>query len=422
MITIKKKRISLSARKPWIMAVLVIIILIPAVNSQDIEAFLRPYADDIIRTSTFEFVDRESGKRFSSTEDLPLMKNLIVEPVYLRWHYTSALVYDGLHSLGTELGIEEYSNFGAKYFEFVFDNQDYLKQIGTEGYSIEGLERFGRFRGIWDNGAQAAALINVFPPDPGPEYMEYLEQVADFFIRYDMDPKQISKRKNIDGIYTQGVFMARMGKLTGDNKYFDYCVEKVLETDSLFYDPVTGLYDQMYYPELGITNRIKWLRGIGWSAMAFVNILSCLPEEHPGYEKVLNIYRKQISGISAYQGKTGLWKHLVDHPDSYEETSGSVYIVYAVARGVNQEILDPMYRDVAMAGWQGIVSKQLNNGDIVGSTPGVSSSTSPAYFLNFPTTVNGDHLFGPLFLTGAEMIKLYNEYDKPVPKNWELIK
>jgi rhamnogalacturonyl hydrolase YesR len=395
------------------------VMIIPAAHGQDIEAFLRPYADDIVNGSVFEFVDKDNGRKYTSTKDLPILPGLKVEPVYLRWHYTSALVHEGLLSLGTELGDKDYSGFGLKYFQFVFDNQDYIKKIGVEGYMIEGLDRFGQFRGIWDNGAQAAALINVYPDDPIPEYMEYLEQVADFFYQYDLDPKQKLRRQNIDGIYTRGVFMARMGKLTADSKYFDYCIEKVLETDSLFYDPMTGLYDQMYYPDLRITNKMKWLRGIGWSAMAFVNILDCLPEDHPEYDKVLKIYLKQMAGISAYQTKSGLWKHLVNHPDSYEETSGSVYIVYAIARGINQGILDPMYRDVAMAGWQGIVSRQKNNGDIVGSTPGVSGSTSPSYFLNYPTTPNGDHLFGPLFLAGTEMIKLLDNYDKPVPGGWD---
>ena len=417
-----KNPINLSAQKPWIITALLVIILVPAANSQNIEAFLRPYADDIIRTSAFEFIDKESGEKFYSTKDLPLMKNLKVESVYLRWHYTSALVHDGLLSLGTVVDNKDYSSFGIKYFQFVFDNQVYLDRIKDEGYMIEGLERFGRFRGIWDNGAQAAALINVYEHDPRPEYLEYLEQVAEFFFQYDVNPENSTRRKNIDKIYTQGVFMARMGKLSGESRYFDYCVEKVLETDSLFYDPRTGLYDQMYYPELKTTNNIKWLRGIGWSAMAFVNILACLPDEHPGYEEILNIYRKQIAGISAYQTKSGLWRHLVNHPDSYEETSGSIYIVYAIARGINQGILDPIYRDVAMAGWQGIVSQRQANGDIAGSTTGVSSSTSPAYFLNYPTVNNGDHLFGPLFLAGAEMIKLLNSYGKPVPKDWDLVK
>ncbi len=417
-----RNRIIIRKQKRWIITVLFVIILIPAANSQNTEAFLRPYADEIIRTSAFEFVDKESGEKFSSAKDLPLKQNLKVEPVYLRWHYTSALVHDGLLSLGTVLEENNYAGFGTRYFKFVFDNQDYLNKIKDKGYMIEGLERFGRFRGIWDNGAQAAALINVYESDPRPEYMEYLEQVAKFFLQYEKDPSQKSRRKNIDKIYTQGVFMAKMGKLTNNSSYFDYCVKKVLELDRLHFDSRTGLYDQMYYPELKTTNSMKWLRGIGWSSMALVNILASLPEDHPGYEETLEIYRKQIAGISSYQCESGLWKHLVDHPDSYEETSGSVYIVYAVARGVNEGYLDPIYRDVAMAGWQGLVSKRMPNGDIAGSTPGVSGSTSPAYYLSYPTVSNGDHLFGPLFLAGAEMIKLYHKFDRPVPKDWDLFR
>jgi len=417
-----RNRINPSAQKARILASLLMIFLASVAYSQNIEAFLRPYADDIIGNSAFEFVHMETGERYPSTNDLPLTQHLKVEPVYLRWHYTSALVHDGLLSLGTELGDEDYSNFGLKYFQFVFDNQDYLHKLIDEGWVIEGLERFGRFRGIWDNGATAAALINVYSQDPRPEYLSYLEQVAEFFYQYDVDPKQKSRRKNIDKIYTQGVFMARIGKLTDDTRYYDYCVEKVLETDRLFYDPKTGLYDQIYYPELNSTNNIKWLRGMGWSAVAFVNILASLPEDHPGYKEILQIYRKQIAGISAYQMKSGLWRHLVDHPDSYEETSGSVYITYAIARGINEGLLDPGYRDVAMAAWKGIMGRRLDNGDIAGSTSGVSHSTSPAYFLNYPTVNNGDHLFGPLFLAGTEMIKLFKTYSKPAPKDWELFK
>jgi unsaturated rhamnogalacturonyl hydrolase len=197
-------------------------------------------------------------------------------------------------------------------------------------------------------------------------------------------------------------------------------LNEVLASDSLFYDPLTGLYDQMYYPEQGSTNKIKWLRGMGWSAMALINILECLPDDSPAFLQVLYVYHKHVMGISAYQGKSGLWKHLVNHPESLDETSGSVYIVYAIARGINLGLLDPSYRDVAMAGWNGIKTKRQAGGSIAGSTSGVSSSTSPAYYLNYPRINNSDHLMGPLFLAGAEMIRLYSTYDKPAARGWEL--
>ena len=133
--------------------------------------------------------------------------------------------------------------------------------------------------------------------------------------------------------------MARMGKLTGEAEYFDYCVKEVLKMDSLFYDQLTGLYDQYYYAKLDVTHRIKWLRGSGWAAIAMVNILSELPRDHPGYDKVLQVFEKMVIGISTYQTKSGLWRHLVDRQDCFEETSGSTYMVYAIAKGINNGVL-----------------------------------------------------------------------------------
>ena len=403
----------------WIMTLL-LLVPITAIQSQDTEAFLRPYADEIVSTSKFEFVDKTDGKKYQSTKGLALSGDLKIVAQYLQWHYTSALVQEGLNSLGTLLEDESYTSFGKNYFEFVFENKEYLDRIKEGGLNVEGLERFERFRGIWDNGAMAAALIHVYEENPKEEYMKYLLQVADFFIEHKREGKWEAGKMNVDHLYTKCVFMIRMGKLTGETKYFDYCVDQILTSDRLFYDPATGLYDQICYPGQHSTNKMKWLRGMGWSAMALVQVLEYLPQHHRGYEKVLEVYHKHVMGISEYQSRSGLWRHLVNHPDSQDETSGSVFVVYAISRGINQGFLDPSYRDVAMAGWSGIRSKQKPDGSIGGSTTGVSSSTSPVYFLNFPRIDNSDHLMGPLFMAGAEMIKLYKTYEKPVPNGWKL--
>lgn len=388
--------------------------------SQPIEGFLRPYADAIVKESAFEFMDKETNEKFPSTKNLPTKQNLAIESEFLHWRYTSALVYDGLRELGKELHEENYVNFGQHAFAFFFDNKDYYEKVKSQGYAIEGLENFVRFKGVWNDGAQTAALVNVYKEDQRADYLEYLKQVADFFLNFDNDKAANQRSKNIDQIYTKGVFMARMGKLTGEVKYYEYCVKEVLDTDSLFYDPMTGLYSQYYYPKLNITNNIKWLRGMGWAAIGIVNILSELPEDHPGYERVLEVFQKMVIRISAYQTKSGLWRHLVDKADCFEETSGSTYIVYAIAKGINEGLLDPLFRDVAMAGWHGIVSMQDANGKIKNVTSGVSGSTSPTYYYNNSIEESDSHLYGPLFLAGTEMIKLYKKYDQPKVRGWQL--
>lgn len=389
-------------------------------HAQNTESFLRQYADAIVKETAFEFTDKETGEKYASTKNLQIKQNLTIESEFLHWRYTSALVYDGLFELGKALDEDKYINFGNRAFTFFFDNKDYYEKVKKQGYSIEGLENFVRFKGIWNDGAQTAALINVYKEDQRKDYLDYMKQVADFYFNFDQNNSQKQSNKNIDQIYTKGVFMARMGQLTGEAKYFDYCVKEVLETDSLFYHPMTGLYSQYYYPQLSVTNNIKWLRGIGWAAIGIVNILSDLPKDHPGYEKVVKVFQKMVIGISAYQTKSGLWRHLVDRADCFEETSGSTYVVYAVAKGINDGFLDPIYRDVAMVGWKGIVSMQDADGSIKNVTSGVSGSTSPAYYYTNSIGESSSHLYGPLFLAGTEMMKLYKKYDKPKVRNWKL--
>ena len=100
---------------------------------------------------------------------------------------------------------------------------------------------------------------------------------------------------------------------------------------------------------------------------------------------------------------------LNDRTDCFEETSGSTYIVYAVAKGINDGYLAPEYRDVAIAGWQGIVSMQDSEGKIRNVTSQVSSSTSPSYYYNNSISESDNHLYGALFLAGVEMMKLKKE-------------
>ena len=388
--------------------------------SQNIESFLTPYAEAIVEDSAFVLTSRESGEEFASTENLKIKQHLAIESEFLHWRYTSALVYEGLRELGEELDEDRYVNFGSRAFSFFFDNKEYYENVKKQGYSIEGLKNFDRFQGVWNDGAQMAALVEVYKKDQRPDYLDYMKRVADYLFGYDESDGAKKSSINIDQLYAKGVFMARFGKLTGERKYFDYAVKTVLENEKLFYDPMTGLYDQYFYPKLGVTNRIKWLRGMGWAAIGMVNILDDLPKDHPGYEDVLGIFQKMVVAVSSYQTKSGLWRHLVDRTDSFEETSGSTYIVYAIAKGINDGHLDSIYRDVAMAGWRGIISMQSEDGRIKNVTTGVSGSTSPSYYYGNSFDEASTHFYGPLFLAGTEMIKLYEKYDGPKVRGWQL--
>lgn len=155
-------------------------------HSQEIERFLRPYADKVIQNTTFEFSDKNTNQKYTTTDNLPVNQNLEIESEYLHWRYTSALAYEGLFELGKTLNEESYINFPKNAFAFFFNNKSYCEKIKEKGYNIEGLQNFMRFKGVWDDGALTAALINIYQDEEIPgDYMDYLNQVAEFFFEFD---------------------------------------------------------------------------------------------------------------------------------------------------------------------------------------------------------------------------------------------
>ena len=126
--------------------------------AQNIEDFLRPYADKIVENTALEFSDKNTNQKYRSTNNLPIKQHLEIESEYLHWSYNSALAYDGLFELGKTINEESYVDFTKNAFTFFFDNKAYYEKVKKEGYTIDGLKNFMRFKGVWDDGALMAAL------------------------------------------------------------------------------------------------------------------------------------------------------------------------------------------------------------------------------------------------------------------------
>jgi len=165
--------------------------------SQNIEDFLRPYADKIVENTSFEFNDKETNQKFRSTEKLPIKENLEIESEYLHWSYTSALAYDGLYELGRAIDEKSYVNFTKDAFAFFFSNKDYYSKVKEKGFAIDGLKSFMRFKGVWDDGALTAAMLNIYQDEELPsQYMDYLNEVAKFFFdKEKKDANAANKKK-----------------------------------------------------------------------------------------------------------------------------------------------------------------------------------------------------------------------------------
>ena len=98
-------------------------------------------------------------------------------------------------------------------------------------------------------------------------------------------------------------FLARMGKMTGDEKYFNDAANQVLNYTRYLWCPEKNIYYHCYHTDTKEHGVAHWSRANGWVFMAQADLLSVMPEDHPMRDAVIENFRRQASGVARYQGK-----------------------------------------------------------------------------------------------------------------------
>ena len=125
--------------------------------------------------------------------------------------------------------------------------------------------------------------------------------------------------------------------------------------------------------------RAFWGRGNSWFTAGAADFLEWA-EEGSVRRIVLNTFREQCAALVKLQDEvTGLWHTLLDHEDSYLETSASAAIAYGLLKGVRMGYLDASFAPAAEKAVAGVLAQVGENG-VVG---GVSYGTPMGHDLDF---------------------------------------
>jgi rhamnogalacturonyl hydrolase YesR len=134
-------------------------------------------------------------------------------------------------------------------------------------------------------------------------------------------------------------------------------------------DTETGLYyhawdearqQQWADPETGRSRHV-WARGLGWYAMALVDILDVIPAEKSDLrEPLLQIVPELAESLVKTQDETGTWFQIMDMPNAlgnYREASGTAMFTYFLAKAINKGYLPESYRAATEKAYQGLVDE-----------------------------------------------------------------
>lgn len=208
-----------------------------------------------------------------------------------------------------------------------------------------------------------------------------------------------------DALFMAPPVYADMTAATGDQEYLAYMNHEWDITTALLYDRSKHLYfrDASYLDKHEKNGEpLFWSRGNGWVMGGIVGVLKELPAKSPLRPKYIALLKEMAGEMVSIQGKDGLWRPGLLDADAYPlpEISGSAFITYAMAYGVNEGILDrATYWPAVEKAWAGMLSHVYADGRLgciqpVGAAPG-----------EFTETTSYTYGVGAFLLAGSEIYR-----------------
>jgi rhamnogalacturonyl hydrolase YesR len=153
-----------------------------------------------------------------------------------------------------------------------------------------------------------------------------------------------------------------------------------------------------------------WGRGVGWAAAGLANSLEGMPEDHPSRQYLMDSYLKMLEGLIPCQSAAGLWRQLIDDPNSWEETSGSAMIVYAMVTGIRLGWLEEeKYAPIVEKAWLALVDKLDTDGALEEVCVGTNEKMTAQAYLDRPRRTGDHHGQGPMLWTAHALLLLEDE-------------
>ena len=131
--------------------------------------------------------------------------------------------------------------------------------------------------------------------------------------------------------------------------------------------------------------RAFWARGNSWITCGAADFIEWLPADDPVRRAVLTTWQEQCLALVGLQDEaTGLWHTLLDHADSYLETSASAAIAYGLLKGVRTGLLPESCASAAKKALDGVLAMVGEDGTVGGVSYGTPVGDTVDFYRTIP--------------------------------------
>ena len=278
------------------------------------------------------------------------------------WDWPCGVAYNGICDAARATGREE-------YLQLVRDRVDEYIGLGLPNWNVNTCSM-----------GHAMLALNAWTGDDtykhiAEEKIDYLKNKAlrfgDRVLQHTVSAKNdFPEQCWADTLFMAAFFMLRAGVAWGDGELVDDALNQYYWHIHYLQDRANGLWFHGYN---NITkdhmSGFYWGRANAWAAYTMSEVGRTLPQcyLYPKYMDVAGSLAEQLAELKQLQTENGLWRTLLDDPESYEEVSASAGIAAAMTN-----IANPLHVKYVNRAVEGV----LNNISPEGRVLNVSGGTA----------------------------------------------
>lgn len=286
-------------------------------------------------------------------------------------------------------------------------------------YQWGDFHKWGMWRGTTtrhaDNYACGQVYIDMYNLCPKPEILLNVKSNLNMLV----NTPQINEWWWIDAIQMGMPGFAKMGKLTGEQKYFDkmwqmYEYTRNQHGEHGMFNQKDGLWwrDQDFDPPYKEPNGedCYWSRGNGWVYAALVRVLDEIPANEVHRQDYINDFLTMSKAIKACQREDGFWNVSLHDPNHLggKELTGTSLFVYGMAWGIRNGLLDrDEYLPIVLKAWNAMVKDAVHPDGFLGYVQGTGKEPKDGQPVTYDSKPDFDDFgTGCFLLAGSEIYKL----------------
>ena len=339
----------------------------------------------------------------------------INQGTYRLTSYEWGVMYDALLDAAKITGDKKYSDYVSDRIGFLAKEADSFKgdiMADRQMRQVKNpltLDDAGAMAGAWMRAAIADSSLHIAP------YIEQYWNIVETTPVHLADGTVARNRPHYNSVWLDDMFMlipsmAVRSQYANDPKQLDEAANIASGFIKRMWMPEKKIFRHGYVEGADHQPSMAWGRANGWAILTLSQLLDYLPENHPRRAEILQTFKDHSSGLASLQGVDGFWHQLLDHQETYDETSATAIFAYAIAHGINEGWLDPVtFGPVAQLAWQAVASKINQRGEVEDVVVGTGMGFDPSFYAYRPVSVKAAHGYGPTIWAGAEMIRLLNE-------------